>query len=173
VSVNSDNPDAEPPEPPVMPTADEAAAEAPAPDERPVPVRYAFVVWVLAGIFAIVNAVDLLIDKQALIDAWIKTKDPNITDEQVASGVNTLLWMLLVAAVVFAVLFALFAYKAQDAVRRARLLLTVLCVLTVLFYFLILPTQFGLMTALLSLAATVLMYLPSSNRFYRPRQLPT
>lgn len=155
-----------------MPTADEAAAEARPADERPVAMRYAIVMWVIAGVVAVVNGIDLLLRKQQLVDAWTRAKDPGVTNEQVERGATTLLWMFLVGAVVFAVLFALFAYKARDGVRRARIMLTVLCVVTVAFYVTILRTPFGLLTAMLAVAATVLLYLPSSNRFFAPRDLP-
>jgi hypothetical protein len=158
---------------PVMPTADEAAVFRRALDQRPTPVRYSLVVWITAGACGVLNAIILLANKQSLIDSWIRTKEPNVSNEQIARGASTLLWMFMIAAVVFAVLFTLFAYKAQDGIRRARLMLTLLCLLTVLFYFLILPTPFGLMAALLAAAATVLMYLPSSNRYFRPTDLPT
>jgi hypothetical protein len=59
------------------------------------------------------------------------------------------------------------------AIRRARLMLTMLCVLTVVFYFAVLPTTLGLMVALLSVIGTVLLYLPAANRFFAPRDLPT
>jgi hypothetical protein len=136
-------------------------------------VRYAFVVWVLAGMFGMINAIILLANKQRLIDNWVRTKSADVSDDQIARGATTLLWMFMLAAIVFALLFTLFAYKAQDGVRRARLSLTVLCLVTVAFYFLVLPTQFGLMTALLALVATVLLYLPRSNVYFRPRDLPT
>lgn len=157
---------------PVMPTADEAAAEAPPVSQRPATVRYAFIVWVLAGIIAVANGVVLLANKQRLVEVWTRTKAPGVTDEQVASGANTLLWTFLVGAVVFGALFALFAYKAQDGVRRARVVLSVLCVVTVAFYLLILPTTLGLMVALLAVAATVLLFLPAANLYFRPRDLP-
>ena len=160
-------------EPPIMPTAAEAARDRPQSD-RPAPVRYAFVVWVIAGVLSIVNAVIMLANKQELIDYSIKqNKDPNINNDQIINGANTLLWMFMVAAVVFAVLFTLFAYKAQDGVRRARLMLTMLCVVTVAFYFLILRTVPGIMVALLALVATVMLYLPKVNQYFAPRSLYT
>jgi len=170
--VVSEKPD-EPDDAPVMPTADEAAATWRAPDQRPTPVRYSLVVWITAGACGVINAIILLSNKQDLIDTWIRTKERDITNEQIAQGANTLLWTFMVAAVVFAALFTLFAYKAQDGIRRARLMLTMLCLITVLFYFLIQPTPFGLMAALLAAVATVLLYLPSSNTYFRPAELPT
>lgn len=168
-----DLPEPAPAQPPVMPTAAEEAASRPD-RERPAAVRYAFVVWVLAGVLGVVNAVILLLSKQDLIDYSIKNnKNPNISNEQIANGATALLWSFLVGAVVFAVFFTLFAYKAQDGVRRARLMLTMLCIVTVAFYFLVLRTVPGLTVALLALAATTLLYLPKSNQFFAPRDLPT
>ncbi|HEV8555231.1 MAG TPA: hypothetical protein VGR06_02385 [Actinophytocola sp.] len=177
MTVPPDEPDERPaeypPAPPVMPTAAEDAAAQPY-QAKPAPVRYAFVVWVLAGVLSIVNAVILLLNKQELIDFSIQqNRNPNITNEQIASGATTLLWMFLIAAVVFALFFTLFAYKAQNGARRARLLLTMLCLVTVAFYFFVLRTIPGLTVALLCLAATVLMYLPKANEFFAPRDLPT
>jgi hypothetical protein len=144
------------------------------PVERPAAVRYAFVVWLLAGLFGVVNAVIMLINKQAFIDHAIEqNRSPNIRDEQVASGATTLLWMFMVAAVIFAVLFALMAYKAQEAVRRARLMLTILCLITVVFYLAVLQVYLSPLVAGLALAGTVLLYLPRSNVFFRPGDLPT
>ena len=157
-----------------MPTAAEARAARPEPVERPPVVRYAFVVWLLAGIFGVVNAIIMLVNKQAFIDHAIKVKQsPNLSNDQVARGASTLLWMFLVAAVVFAVLFALMAYKAQEAVRRARLMLTILCLITVVFYLVVLQVYLSPLVATLTLAGTVLLYLPKANLFFRPGDLPT
>jgi hypothetical protein len=128
---------------------------------------------VLTGVFGVINAVVMLANKQRLIDTWLQNKDPNITNEQIARGATTLLWMFMVAAVIFALLFTLFAYKAQDGVRRARLMLTLLCLITVAFYLFILPTTIGRMVALLSLVATILLYLPKANLYFKPADLPT
>lgn len=161
-----------PREPPVMPTTEEAAATERPADQRPAAVRYAFVVWVLTGAFGVINAIDMLTQKQRYIDTVMQA-DPSDTIDEVTDRVTATLWALLVLAVTFAALFTLSAYKAQAGVRRARLILTMLCVVTVVFYFVVLPTTFGLMTALLALAATVLLYLPKSNLFFRPGDLPT
>ncbi|HEU5469823.1 MAG TPA: hypothetical protein VFV67_04165 [Actinophytocola sp.] len=159
-------------ETPDRPADDQPPPDLPPIDPRPAPVRYAFVLWLLAGLFSIVNAIYLFTTKQDLIDVSVRL-NPDVPYDQIARGANTLLWMFMIGAVAFAALFALFAYKAQDGTRRARLMLTMLCTLTVLFYFLILNTLFGLMTALLAIIATVLLYLPKSNFYFRPAELPT
>jgi len=157
-----------------MPTAAEAAARRTEPEERPAVVRYAFFVWALAGLSGILNAIIMLINKQAFIDHAIKqNRSPNITNDQIASGATTLLWMFMVVAVIFAVLFGLFAYKAQEAVRRARLMLTILCLINVVFYLVVLQVYLSPLVAAFTLAGTVLLYLPRSNVFFRPGDLPT
>jgi len=173
----TDEPREEPAEePPVMPTAAEVAAAwgRAEPVERPQVVLYAFVVWVLAGIVGVVNAVVMLINKQAFIDHAIKQRrGANISNDQVAGGATTLLWMFMIAACVFALLFALFGYKAQERERRARLMLTVLCVISVVFYLVVLQVYLSPLVAALALAGTALLYLPRSNYFFRPGELPT
>lgn len=157
-----------------MPTAAEAAAARPADRERPPEVRYSFLLWVLAGVFGIVDAIVLLTMKQSLIDTSIRNnKNPNATNEQIANGVTILLWMLVITAIALAAFYALFAFKAQESVRRARLLLTMLCILTLLFHIFVRTTPFGWLTGLLALAATVLLYLPRSLKYYAPGDLPT
>lgn len=160
----------EKPEEPVMPTAEEAAAAGEPARQAPGTVRYSFVAWILAALLGVADSVRLLIIKQQLVDRAIKeNKDPNITNEQIASSYSALLWMFLIGSIVFGLLFVLFAYKAQDGVRRARMLLAVLCVITVLYYFVIFGTQLGLMSALLALTATVLLYTPKAGEYFRSR----
>jgi hypothetical protein len=176
--VTTDEPDELPAspreEPPVMPTAAEVAAGRDDSVERPAVVRYAFVVWVLAGLVGVLNAIIMLINKQAFIDHAIKqNRSPTISNDQIASGATTLLWMFLVAAVIFALMFSLFAYKAQEAVRRARLMLTFLCLINVVFYLVVLQVYLSPLVAAFTLAGAVLLYLPRSNAFFRPGDLPT
>jgi hypothetical protein len=52
-------------------------------------------------------------------------------------------------------------------------MLTMLCVVTVAFYFLILRTVPGIMVALLALVATVMLYLPRTKEYFAPRNLHT
>lgn len=159
----------EPPaeEPPVMPTAAEAAQRR-STLTAPASVRYALVVWPAAGVAGIVDWIIWLANKDRLIDFLIdRNRQPNVTKDDVAEGATTMLWMLLLAAVVFAVLFTLFAYKAQEGLRRARLILTVLCVIIVVFYVWLFREYIGLLVAGLAVLATVLLYLPKANEFFR------
>jgi hypothetical protein len=153
--------------------ADQPPAAAGAARRRPEPVtpavvRYAFIVWVTAGAVGVLNGVQRLLDKRRLTDDLIKAnRDPNITNEQVAQYVTTLVYAIAVLSVVFAVLFSLFAHKAQNGARRSRLMLTWVGVVVVLYYFLLETTLLGLLSGLLALAGAVLLYLPKANEYFR------
>lgn len=164
-----------PPEEPVMPTAREAAAKRARPDGTAAPVpgllRWSFYLALLAAVIGVVGGVFLLLNKQTLIDDLIRDNtNQDLTNEQIASGTTTLLWMLMIVTVVFGALLALFGYKAQEGVKKARTMMTVLTVLVVLFYFVLFTTPFGLLSALLALIAVALLYLPSASQYYRARQ---
>ena len=164
-----------PPEEPVMPAAREAAAKRARPDGTVAPVpgllRWSFYLALLSAVIGIVGGVFLLLNKQTLIDDLIENNEnADLTNEQIASGTTTLLWMLMTVTVVFGVLLALFSYKAQEGVKKARTMMTVLTVLVVLFYFVLFTTPFGLLSALLALVAVGLLYLPAASQYYRSRQ---
>ncbi len=161
-----------PPEEPVMPTAREAAAKRARPDGTVAPVpgllRWSFYLALLSAVIGVVGGVFLLLNKQTLIDDLIENNtNADLTNEQIASGTTTLLWMLMIVTVVFGALLALFGYKAQEGVKKARTMMTVLTVLVVLFYFVLFTTPFGLLSALLALIAVALLYLPAASQYYR------
>lgn len=131
-------------------------------------VRYALVVWVAAGAVGVLNALVLMFTKDELVSALIKAnRNPSITNEQIADGATTLVWTILVIGLSFAALFTLFAYKAQQGLRRARLTLALLCAVAVLFYYLLMRTTLGLLSGLLAVAGAVLLYLPQAREYFR------
>lgn len=163
-----------PPEEPVMPTAREAAAKRARPGAaaEPVPgvLRWSFYLALLSAVIGVVGGVFLLLNKQTLIDHQLENNtNQELSNEQIASGTTTLLWMLMTVTVIFGVLLALFGYKAQEGVKKARTMMTVLTVLVVLFYFVLFTTPFGLLSALLALVAVGLLFLPTASQYYRAR----
>ncbi|HWM04734.1 MAG TPA: DUF6264 family protein [Actinophytocola sp.] len=159
-----------PKERPVMPTAREAARDR---SDLPMPrvLRISFYLWIVAGAVGMVGGILMLLTKQSLIDDVVAAnEDTSITPQQIADGMTTLLWMHMVVTVVFAVLFALFAYKAQNGVRRARMMLTIVVVIVVIFYYALFRTQLGLLSALLAAIATAMLYVPSARDYFGPRQ---
>jgi dipeptide/tripeptide permease len=149
-------------------------AGAPSPGSlAPTEVKVSFWLWITAGVVYVIGYVIFLLNKQEIVDTIVKgNTDPKITPETINSSITTLLWMLVVGAVVFALLFALFAYKAREGTRSARSILAVLFVLVVLFQFLLqlfsLVTLFGVLIALFALALlfwpTVRDYFPKVGR---------
>lgn len=140
--------------------------------ETPLLVRYALYVWITAGVVGVVNAVMLLVNKQRVVEALIEANTtPEITEQQIADGTNAMLWLMVIVAVTFAILFGLFAYKAQQGTRRSRLMLTSLTLIVVVFYFFflsVLPGTFlGMLSAMLCIAGVVLLYVPKSAEFFR------
>lgn len=149
----------------------------------PKPVQISFWLWIAAGVVLVTGQVVLLSLKQRLIDEVVKQiatqpiQGRPLDPAQVASGLNTLLWTLLVGSVVFAALFALFAFKAREGTRSARSVLTALAIFLVLvelIFFRGALNLFLLLTTLLTAIALMLMYLPSvSDHFPKAgRKLP-
>lgn len=141
----------------------------------PTPVKVSFLLWILAGLVLIAGYGLTLTAKQQMIDSLIEmNNDATISDDQIASGVTSLLWMLFVGGIVFAVLFWLFAYKAREGTRSARTVLTVLAALVLVFQMLLFSNLVTLGSALLSIVAVALMYLPSVQEYYPkvPKRLP-
>ncbi len=149
----------------------------------PMPVAISFWLWIAAGVTLVTGQILLLTMKQRLIDEVVKQiasqpipgqpADP----AQVASGLTTLLWMLLIGSIAFAVLFGLFAYKAREGTRSARSVLTGLAIFLViieLVFFRGALNLFLLLSTLLAAIALMLMYLPSvMNHFPKVgRKLP-
>ncbi len=127
-----------------------------------------FVLYVLAGLVLAVTFGLTLTQQELVAETLI---DLNTTDElsedEIRTGVTTLLWTLFVGALALAVLFALFAWKAREGTRSARTVLTVLTAVIVLLQLLLFPTSLPMLIAsLLALVGTVLLYLPSVAHYF-------
>ncbi len=132
-------------------------------------VQASFWLWVIGGLVLIGGQVLTLDLKQQLIDRLIKQNREagrQVDPAAVASGTTTFVWMLFVGAVVFALLIALFAYKAREGTRSARTVLTVLAILTVLFQLAFFSNLPSVLATLLFVIALVLLYLPSVSGYF-------
>ncbi|MQA08297.1 MAG: hypothetical protein GEU98_07035 [Pseudonocardiaceae bacterium] len=156
---------------PVMPTADEAAAQRPGAN-APKLVHYSFWLWIGTGVFAVFGAGLAFTAKEAMIEQAVnRNRNARVTPEQIADGANTLLWSLLIGSLILAALYALFGYKAREGTRSARTTLAVLTVITVLFQFFF-GSIIGLFSALLAVVALVLLFMPSTRDYFpRPNRL--
>lgn len=136
------------------------------PVDPPKPVKASFLVWIASALAMIAGYVYTLTAKQEITDRALELKeDPDIPDEQIAEGVTSLLWTLIVGATVFGVLFVLFAYKAREGTRSARTVLTVLVAVTVLFQ-LVFSNPGTIVATFGAVVALSLMYLPSVAHYF-------
>ncbi|MEV7091913.1 hypothetical protein AB0M80_03645 [Amycolatopsis sp. NPDC051045] len=132
-------------------------------------VQVSFWLWLVGGVVLIGGQVLALDLKQQLIDQLItqnREAGRQVDPAAVAGGTTTLLWLLLVGAVVFALLIALFAYKAREGTRSARTVLTGLAIACVLFQFALFSSLPSLIAVLLFVVALVPMYLPSVSGYF-------
>jgi len=132
-------------------------------------VQASFWIWLLGGVVLIGGQVLTLFLKQQLIDQLIKQNREagrQVDAASVTSGTTTFVWLLFVGAVVFALLIALFAYKAREGTRSARTVLTWLGVACVLFQFALFSNLPSVMATLLFVIALILMYLPSVAGYF-------
>ncbi|WUV60381.1 hypothetical protein OG371_18275 [Amycolatopsis sp. NBC_01480] len=136
----------------------------------PTPVKVSFWLWIAAGVVVIIGQAYTLLIKDQLITELVKQNQQGtgqkVAPDQIASGTNTLVWLLLIGAVVFAVLLGLFAWKAREGTRSARSVLTGLAIVCVLFQIVIFYNFFTLIAAFVLLIALVLMYLPSVASYF-------
>ncbi|MFD9894221.1 hypothetical protein ACFWY9_33145 [Amycolatopsis sp. NPDC059027] len=141
----------------------------------PTPVNISFVLWIASGVVLVAGQILFLVEKQRLIDAVIKATNeakapgPKPSPADIAAGMTTFLWTLLVGAVVFSLLIALFAYKARQGTRSARSVVTALAIFEAIFPLLFLPQAllpFLVVSLLLAVVALILMYLPSVAAYF-------
>jgi hypothetical protein len=135
----------------------------------PGPVQASFWLWLIGGVVLIGGQVLTLALKQQLIDQLIKQNREagrQVDPAAVAGGTTTFVWLLFVGAVVFALLIALFAYKAREGTRSARTVLTGLAIACVLFQFAFFSNLPSLLAVLVFVIALVLLYLPSVSGYF-------
>ncbi|MEU6641141.1 hypothetical protein ABZ863_01165 [Saccharomonospora sp. NPDC046836] len=133
----------------------------------PTAVTVSFGLWLLAGLVLILGFGLTLTARQQIIDTLIEmNNDQRITNDQIASGTTSLLWTLFVGAIVFGVLFGLFAYKTREGTRSARTVLTVLAAVVLIFQVVLFSNLVTLASALVTIVATVLLYLPNVQGYF-------
>jgi hypothetical protein len=156
---------------PVMPTAAEARrrrTELP----RPRVLQIALYLAIASLIVGIVSVIDLFAHKAELVSG---AQDPErvarpLTAEEAERAVSSLLWLYLVVVAALGAFLTLFAYKAQDGVRRARMLALIVTLILLLFHFFFFGSLYGQVSGLFAAITIALMYLPSTREYFGPRQ---
>ncbi len=163
-----------PPEEPVMPTAAESAAAAARRRgelERPKAVRIAFYLAIASTVVGVFSAVDLFLSKAELVRSAQSIETPKpLTAAEAERAVSSLLWLYLVVVLVLGAFLTLFAYKAQDGVRRARMMALIITLILLMFHFYFFGTLYGQVSGLFAAVTIALLYLPSTREYFGPRQ---
>ncbi|SHE48576.1 hypothetical protein [Streptoalloteichus hindustanus] len=137
---------------------------------RPVEVQISFWTWVASALLSFLAPVVLAGSRDEMARAT-REASPTLTAEQVDAGVSLVIAFTAVVAVVVAALYLLFAVKMRAGRNWARITLTVLTALGVLFL-LTGPTWASVLSSLVSVAAVVLMFLPNANAYFQAQQRP-
>lgn len=155
---------------PVMPTAAEAArrrSELP----RPRVLTIAYYLAIASGVIGAASAVMLFLSKAELVSQaqTIKTTKP-LTAAEAEKAVTSLLWLYLVVVLALGAFLVLFAYKAMDGVRRARMMALIIALIVLIFHFYFFGTALGQISGLCAAITIALMYLPATRAYFPPRQ---
>jgi hypothetical protein len=156
---------------PVMPTAAEARrrrSELP----RPRVLQIAFYLAIASLVAGLISVFDLWAHKAELVSG---AQDPEqvqrpLNAEEAERAVTSLLWLYLVVVAALGAFLTLFAYKAQDGVRRARMLALIITLILLLFHFFFFGSLYGQVSGLFAAIAIALLYLPSTREYFGPRQ---
>jgi VIT1/CCC1 family predicted Fe2+/Mn2+ transporter len=156
---------------PVMPTAAEARlrrSELP----RPRVLQIAFYLAIASLVAGLISVYDLWAHKAELVSG---AQDPKqverpLNAEEAERAVSSLLWLYLVVVAALGAFLTLFAYKAQDGVRRARMLALIITLILLLFHFFFFGSLYGQLSGLFAAIAIALLYLPSTREYFGPRQ---
>ena len=156
------------PNKPVMPTAREAAAQTTG-NPPPGVVRWGFYLIVIGVVIGVLGAIYLLVNREILVENQLEL-DGEISRVEAEDIVTNALWTLIIINVIFGAFQALFGWKAREGQRRARMFTTIATVLVVLFHYLLVPTLFGQLAALVGAIGVALYHLPAARTYYPPRQ---
>ena len=163
-----------PAEEPVMPTAKEAARAAVrrrGDMARPRVLSIAFYLAIASGVVGLGSALLLFLSKSALVsDAQKINAGRRLTAEEAERAVTSLLWLYLVVVLALGAFLVLFAYKAMDGLRRARMMALIIAMIVLLFHFYLFGTALGQISGLFAAVTIALMYLPSTREYFPPRQ---
>ncbi|XVV03442.1 hypothetical protein ACQPW3_39995 [Actinosynnema sp. CA-248983] len=137
-------------------------------DKPPVPneVRIAFWIWVAGAALFLLSAVYTLTQRDQFVEAVRQTPEAQGLSPEAFDAAVTASWMLaLVASAVLAGLFVLFAYQVRAGKGWARVALAVLTA-AVLLFVLFGPSLLGLLIALMSVVAVVMLYMPNAKAYF-------
>lgn len=132
----------------------------------PASVEVAFWIWIVSAAVSLVFAVLAPRAKGNILDSLRRSKPPGLAPSQYEHTANVLITVLIVQLVVFALLYVFLAYQVRAGRNWARLILTVLLIIGVVYGLIqgsLLASGIGL---LISAVAVILVYFPSASAFF-------
>lgn len=132
---------------------------------EPKEVRLSFFLWLATSLLLVVSAVLIFTDRDVALEEARRTQAEGVTPEQLEAAVNVVLVTFVVIGVLLAALLAFFAFKVRAGRNWARITLTVLGVIVLIFNLLSF-TWLGVLIVLAAAGAIVAMYLPASKAYF-------
>jgi hypothetical protein len=151
---------------PSYPVSDGGADEQPAKPKAPNPVKIAFWIWVVSAVVNIVGGLLVIGQKDTFVRSLQQHPPKGVNPSQYDSIASASIAVTSTGAIIFAALYVLLAWAMLTGRNWARITLTALTVIGVLFTLFSgtsLYTLIGLVVALLALA---LLYLPVSGEYF-------
>lgn len=137
--------------------------------QPPREIEASFWVWVGGAVLSLLTVVLLLVDMDEVINLAVQSYRDRpargVSEQQVVSVARTLVYVTAVLYVIVAGLFVFLAYMMRGGRNWARITLTVLAALVVIFSFGD-TTVLGLLTLAAAVIAAVLFYLPNANAYF-------
>lgn len=149
---------------PGYPTAPPLGEIPPAP-APPNEIVGAFWAFVLAAVIGIVGGLLVLGTKQTIVDAVRAANTSNLTETQIQAAANIAVITAVVISVIIGALYVLFAFKLKAGRNWARIVLTIVAVLSLISLLAGGHTLIGYVGVLAAAIGAVLSYLPNSSAY--------
>jgi hypothetical protein len=157
---------------PAPPPLNESELRGPAPvGEAPKEVEISFWLWIATAALMLVGAVLTLAQRDTVLEAARSANTTGLTEEQLQSFATIAVTFYVIAGLVLAGLFVLFAMKARAGKNWARISLMILGGIVFLFQVLSLSIL-GILTALVVLGGLVMLNLKPSTQYFAANRKP-
>ncbi len=132
----------------------------------PVPVQVAFWIWIASAVLVLVRAVLVFGQKNEIISELRTQKPAGLSPSEYPQAAQTLIEVQVAVFVLAALFYVFFAYKVRGGRNWARLTITVLTVIGVIYSAYTGLNWNVILSLLISVVAVVLVYLrPSADYF--------
>ncbi|WP_189060428.1 hypothetical protein [Longimycelium tulufanense] len=133
--------------------------------EPPTEVKISFWLWIAGAVLSLLAPVLLFASRDELLTEARRTQGGELSQAELETIVNATIGFVAVFFLIFAGLFVLFAFKMKAGRNWARITLTVLTAIIMLFT--LGSSLTGLIPVLVSIVAIVLMFLPKANAYFQ------